>query len=179
MEVAMEAKSEGKLVDETADAEIKETVDKGVEMVEEVVIKTNTLTVDTTDKRGQAYRQANTYAAKKTVAQGMMDVALITANANQLRYLFEYQRYSPTFYPILVLIVVSLILQIAVGISLIFKGRFDMKGLSKSPNARRINNYVVVGVFLITIINVFIAAFSINVTPENRLVNGSNRTTNT
>ncbi|XP_034172314.2 ninjurin-A [Osmia lignaria lignaria] len=134
-----------------------------VQMIEEVVIKDSVPSVDTTDKKSQAYKQSNTYAAKKTVAQGMMDVALITANANQLRYLIEYQRYSPTFLIILSLIIISLMLQIAVGVSLIFKGRFDIKGQSKSLNARRINNYVVVGVFLITIINVFIAAFSISV----------------
>lgn len=45
--------------------------------------------------------------------------------------------------------------------SLIFKGRFDIKGKSKSPQAKKINNYVVVGVFLITIINVFIATFGV------------------
>ncbi|KAF7395470.1 hypothetical protein HZH68_009520 [Vespula germanica] len=132
--------------------------------VEKIVTsKDIVVSVDTTDKRSQAYntRAVNTFAAKKTVAQGMMDVALITANANQLRYLIEYQRNSPTFYVILILIVISLLLQIAVGVSLIFKGRFDMKGQSKSLNARKINNYVVVGVFLITIINVFVAAFSI------------------
>ncbi|XP_029035236.1 ninjurin-A-like [Osmia bicornis bicornis] len=134
-----------------------------VQMVEEVVVKDSVPSVDTTDKKSQAYKQSNSYAAKKTVAQGMMDVALITANANQLRYLIEYQRHSPTFLIILTLIVISLMLQIAVGVSLIFKGRFDIKGQSKSLNARRINNYVVVGVFLITIINVFIAAFSISV----------------
>jgi hypothetical protein len=33
--------------------------------------------------------------------------------------------------------------------------------MSKSLSAEKINNYVVVGVFLITIINIFIAAFSI------------------
>lgn len=133
--------------------------------LEEVVPKDAVVIVDTTDKRSQAYntRSANNFAAKKTVAQGMMDVALITANANQLRYLIEYQRNSPTFYIILILIVISLLLQIAVGVSLIFKGRFDIRGQSKSINARRINNYVVVGVFLITIINVFIASFSITV----------------
>ncbi|XP_076171354.1 ninjurin-A [Ptiloglossa arizonensis] len=133
-----------------------------LEVVEEVVVKESALSIDTTDKRSQQYKQ-NTYAAKKTVAQGMMDVALITANANQLRYLIEFQRKSPTFFVILSLIIISLMLQIAVGVSLIFKGRFDIKGQSKSLNARRINNYVVVGVFLITIINVFIAAFSISV----------------
>lgn len=132
--------------------------------VEEVVVKEDAAaSVDATDKKfhPRNARQSNTFAAKKTVAQGMMDVALITANANQLRYLIEYQQDSPTFHLILSLIIISLLLQIAVGVSLIFKGRFDMKGMSKSINAERINNYVVVGVFLITIINVFIASFSI------------------
>lgn len=55
---------------------------------------------------------ANTYAAKKTVAQGMMDIALITANANQLRFIIEYSRDTSTFYLVLLLIVVSLILQV-------------------------------------------------------------------
>ncbi|KAK1121318.1 hypothetical protein K0M31_010618 [Melipona bicolor] len=127
----------------------------------EIVVK-DIVSVDTTDKKSEAYK-SNSYAAKKTVAQGMMDVALITANANQLRYLIEYQRESSTFYLILSLIIISLFLQVAVGISLIFKGRFDIKGQSKSIQARKINNYVVIGVFLITIINIFIAAFSISV----------------
>jgi len=70
--------------------------------------------IDTTDKRNKDYttKQVNSFAAKKTVAQGMMDVALITANANQLRYLIEYQRNSPTFYLIMILIVISLLLQV-------------------------------------------------------------------
>ncbi|XP_078041312.1 ninjurin-A [Augochlora pura] len=148
--------------------EDKDKVDdvKVVEMdaVEEVVIKDPTMIVDTTDKRRE-YKQQNTFAAKKTVAQGMMDVALITANANQLRYLVEYQRQSPTFELILSLIIISLALQVAVGISLVFKGRFDVKGKSNSLTAQKINNYVVIGVFLITIINVFIASFSISVQP--------------
>ncbi|XP_012214572.1 ninjurin-A-like [Linepithema humile] len=159
------------------------TVITELEMIEDVVVKdptsikeevnedaANKESMDTTDKRNPNYnaRQASTFAAKKTVAQGMMDVALITANANQLRYLIEYQRNSPMFYVVMILIIISLLLQIAVGISLIFKGRFDIKGKSKSVNAQRINNYVVVAVFLITIINVFIAAFSItpNVLPS-------------
>ncbi|XP_032687130.1 ninjurin-1 [Odontomachus brunneus] len=129
-----------------------------VEAVEDVVVK-NIASTDTTDKKA---KQENSFAAKKTVAQGMMDVALITANANQLRYLFEYQRGSSMFYFIVVLISISLLLQVIVGVSLIFKGRFDLKGKSKSRKAQMINNYVVAAVFLITIINVFIAAFSIS-----------------
>ncbi|XP_014292259.1 ninjurin-A isoform X2 [Halyomorpha halys] len=108
--------------------------------------------------KGQSYGR---YAAKKTVAQGMMDLALITANANQLRYVIQYQSSSPTYYFVFTLIVISILLQIAVGICLIFKGRFDLKGDEKRIQANAINNYVIVGVFLVTVINVFIAAFSI------------------
>lgn len=52
------------------------------------------------------------FTAKKTAAQGMMDIALITANANQLRYLLEFSRQSTTFYTILALIIVSMCLQV-------------------------------------------------------------------
>jgi hypothetical protein len=55
---------------------------------------------------------ANTYAAKKTVAQGMMDIALITANANQLRYILEFGDRNTVFYAITVLIVISILLQV-------------------------------------------------------------------
>jgi hypothetical protein len=55
---------------------------------------------------------ANTYAAKKTVAQGMMDIALITANANRLRYVLEFGDRNAIFYTITVLIVVSILLQV-------------------------------------------------------------------
>ncbi|XP_066995508.2 ninjurin-A isoform X2 [Anabrus simplex] len=109
---------------------------------------------------------ANTYAAKKTVAQGMMDIALITSNANQLRYLLEFSQNSPTFYMNVILITISLMLQVAVGVSLIFKGRYDLGGEAKMAHANRLNNYVVVGVFMVTIINVFVAAFSVSGKPN-------------
>jgi hypothetical protein len=55
---------------------------------------------------------ANTYAAKKTVAQGMMDIALITANANQLRYILEFGDRNTVFYITTMLIVISILLQV-------------------------------------------------------------------
>lgn len=56
---------------------------------------------------------AATYNAKKTVAQGMMDIALLTANANQLRYILEFRDDEATnFAVLLVLIVCSLVLQV-------------------------------------------------------------------
>ncbi|XP_076286996.1 ninjurin-A [Lasioglossum baleicum] len=168
METMGEKGTPEKLENMDTDKDEMDKVDKNLELdtvVEEVVINDPTMIVDTTDKKSK-YKQSNTFAAKKTVAQGMMDVALITANANQLRYLLEYQKNTNTFLLILTLIIVSLSLQVAVGIGLVFKGRFDIKEKSKSNIAHRINNYVVVGVFLITIINVFIASFSISTQPS-------------
>lgn len=51
----------------------------------------------------------------------MMDIALLTANANQLRFLITYNSEEKTFYISAGLIVLSLIIQVAVGIGLIFK----------------------------------------------------------
>lgn len=39
-------------------------------------------------------------------------------------------------------------------------GRLDLKGEEKFRHANKMNNYIVVGVFIITIVNVFVAAFS-------------------
>lgn len=64
-------------------------------------------------KRRRAQTLHNSFAAKKTVAQGMMDVALITANANQLRFVLEYSAGSPSYYLVVGLIAVSLILQVS------------------------------------------------------------------
>ncbi|EEB12102.1 Ninjurin-1, putative [Pediculus humanus corporis] len=90
----------------------------------------------------------------------MMDVALITANANQLRFIVEYNQSSKTYVLAIALIIISLVLQMIVGICLIFKGRLDLKGEDKFRHANKMNNYIVVGVFIITIVNVFVAAFS-------------------
>nr|XP_018906189.1 PREDICTED: ninjurin-2-like isoform X1 [Bemisia tabaci]XP_018906190.1 PREDICTED: ninjurin-2-like isoform X2 [Bemisia tabaci] len=109
-------------------------------------------------RRGLSF--SNTYAAKKTVAQGMMDIALITANANQLRYLLRFNHSSSTFTVILSLIIFSLFLQVLVGVCLIFKGRCDLNGDSKYLQANQLNNFIVLAVFLVTVINVFIAAFT-------------------
>lgn len=54
-----------------------------------------------------------TYDTKKNMAQGMMDIALLTANANQLRYILEFRGVNSTnFVLLLVLIACSLILQV-------------------------------------------------------------------
>lgn len=57
----------------------------------------------------------NVYQHKKTLAQGMMDLALFSANANQLRYVIESFNRHPYYYPSLILISFSLLLQVSIN----------------------------------------------------------------
>ncbi|XP_050344439.1 ninjurin-A isoform X2 [Nymphalis io] len=103
----------------------------------------------------------NTYQQKKNLAQGMMDLALLSANANQLRYVLESSSTHPYYYPSLTFISLSIILQIAVGIGLIMNSRYNVKDDKDICKADKINNMTVLGVFLVTIVNVFITSFSV------------------
>ncbi|XP_034483207.1 ninjurin-1 [Drosophila innubila] len=97
------------------------------------------------------------YATSKNVAEGLMDIALLSANANQLRFMITYNHEASTYYYSLVLVILSLVLQVLVGIVLIFKRRLKR---SRSPHYMRTNELLVMGVFLITVINVLLAAFT-------------------
>lgn len=109
----------------------------------------------------QTIPDVNVYQHKKTLAQGMMDLALLSANANQLRYVLQTDGRHPYFYPALVLIGSSLLLQIAVGIGLILNSRYNVKDDDQMCKADRANNWTVIGIFLVTIFNVFISSFGV------------------
>lgn len=51
--------------------------------------------------------------------------------------------------------------QLVIGVALIFLGRYNVSHAEHVQKAERLNNWVVLGVFLITSINVFISAFGI------------------
>ncbi|XP_034483892.1 ninjurin-1 isoform X2 [Drosophila innubila] len=103
----------------------------------------------------------NAYQHKKTLAQGMMDLALLSANANQLRYVLETNTQHPYFYPSLLFISLSIIFQIAVGVGLIWNGRYNIKNEQEICRANRINNYTVIGIFIVTVVNVLLSAFGV------------------
>jgi len=103
----------------------------------------------------------NIYQHKKTLAQGMMDLALLSANANQMRYVLQTDGQHPYFLPSLIMIGMSLFLQIAVGIGLIWNSVYNVKEHDQMCKANKANNWTVVGIFLVTILNVFISSFGV------------------
>jgi len=50
-----------------------------------------------------------------------MDIALLSANANQLRFLITYNDKASTYIYSMIMVILSLVLQLLVGIMLIFK----------------------------------------------------------
>ncbi|KAG9332419.1 hypothetical protein JZ751_014517, partial [Albula glossodonta] len=71
-------------------------------------------------RQGPSPLNMNHYANKKSAAESMLDIALLMANASQLKAVLE-QGPDFTFYTTLVsLISISIILQVIVGILLIF-----------------------------------------------------------
>lgn len=103
----------------------------------------------------------NVYQQKKTIAQGMMDLALLSANANQFRYVLQSSGRHPYFYPSLIMIGLSLVLQVVVGIGLIWNSRYNVKDCEQMCKANRANNWTVIAIFLVTILNVFISSFGV------------------
>lgn len=66
----------------------------------------------------------NHYANKKSAVESLLDVALLMANASQLNAVLQQGPVFSFYVPLIALISLSLILQILVGVMLIFIGTF-------------------------------------------------------
>lgn len=90
----------------------------------------------------------------RNFAQALMNLALLAANVNQLKYLIESSEQRPLFYVSLSFIIASLILQLLVKICLMINCRFDLNNNEGAEKARRTNNFIMFAILLITLINV-------------------------
>lgn len=103
---------------------------------------------------------ANKYATKKTIAQGLLDVALLTANASQLKYILQVGEKHDFYTLMLTLIIVSIILQVIQGLLCVFLGTGLDINKEKDHNKANIANNVLLGLnVLIVAVNVIISAF--------------------
>ncbi|NXY36467.1 NINJ1 protein, partial [Pomatorhinus ruficollis] len=103
----------------------------------------------------------NHYANKKSAAESMLDIALLMANASQLKAVME-QGPSFSFYvPLIILISLSLTLQIIVGVLLIFLVKYDLNNPAKHGKLNFLNNLATGLVFIIVVVNIFITAFGV------------------
>ncbi|XP_062565254.1 ninjurin-2 isoform X1 [Armigeres subalbatus] len=104
---------------------------------------------------------ANRYATKKTIAQGMLDIALLTANASQLKYILQVGEKHEFYTLMLTLISISIILQLVVGILFVVIGSLNINRKKEQTAAIVLNDIIVVLIFLISLMNVIISGFGI------------------
>ncbi|CAB3381401.1 Hypothetical predicted protein [Cloeon dipterum] len=108
---------------------------------------------------------ANRYASKKTLAQGMLDIALLTANASQLKYILQVG-HQHEFYTLMVtLISISIILQILVGVLFVLLGGLNINKERDQRKAEVINDISTALIFVISIVNVIISGFGLETKP--------------
>ncbi|GFT63597.1 ninjurin-2 [Nephila pilipes] len=111
--------------------------------------------------KGGANLDANVYATKKTIAQGLLDVALLTANASQLKYLLQVGKEHEFYYVMMTLISLSIILQVLTGCMMLLVANTNLNEVKKQRRAENLNNAITVGVFLVAILNILISALGI------------------
>ncbi|XP_017103187.2 ninjurin-A isoform X5 [Drosophila bipectinata] len=91
---------------------------------------------------------ANRYATKKTIAQGMLDIALLTANASQLKYILQVGEQHQFYKLMLILISLSIVLQVAAGILLVVQSLISMHNPKDRSLGFTINHFVDAFIFL-------------------------------
>ncbi|XP_029681619.1 ninjurin-2 isoform X1 [Takifugu rubripes] len=102
----------------------------------------------------------NLYATKKTVAEGMLDVALFLANITHMKTVIEQGAGYRYYIAVLTLISFSLALQIVAGILIIIIARVELAFLHSCQRALNLLNNLTTGIIFLTfIINVIKAAF--------------------
>ncbi|KPP62858.1 ninjurin-1-like [Scleropages formosus] len=112
-------------------------------------------------RRNPGALNMNHYANKKSAVESMLDVALLTANASQLKAVVEQGPELSFYGPLVALISISLVLQVLVGVLLIFTVKWNLNDERKHFRLNILENISTVLVFVIVVVNIFIAAFGV------------------
>lgn len=121
----------------------------------------------------------NLYATKKTISQGMLDVALLTANISQLKYiLLEGKAVQPFYYFMLVCTILSILMQIAASCLVMLIGNTNINKKKEQKLANLLNDILTLIIFVITLTNIILNVFVIQHARNNFELN-TNKTNNT
>ena len=103
----------------------------------------------------------NIYALTKTIAKGLLNVALLTDNAKQLKLTVELGPEKCEFYGlILTLVIVSIVLQTTMAILGAFVGSKNINFEENQIKATALNRTILVCAILTVVDNVILAAFT-------------------
>ncbi|XP_059610583.1 ninjurin-2-like [Phlebotomus argentipes] len=105
---------------------------------------------------------ANRYATKKTLAQGILDLALLASNAAQLKHLLRIGDAHEFYTLLLALIVSSICLQVIQAVVCVVLGLIlDINNVAQQRVSDICNNVCVVIIIVTVAINVIISSFDL------------------
>lgn len=103
----------------------------------------------------------NNYALTKTVAKGLLNVALLTENAKQLKLTIQLGPEKDEFYAVTIsLVIISIVLQTAMAILGAFIGSKNINFEQNQKKATTLNRTILIFAVLTVIDNILLAAFS-------------------
>lgn len=100
----------------------------------------------------------NIYHDQKIFAHVLLNLALLSANANQLKYLLESYERRPLFYYSFSFIIASLVVQVLMKIILIVISRYNMCDPHQIVKAVKMSKVSILLIMLVTIVNIAISA---------------------
>lgn len=102
----------------------------------------------------------NDYATRKSFAQGMLDLALLTANASQLKYLLTVGEAHEFYHLLLTLVIVSISMQVFQAVIIIILAVvLDINKVEEHRKSNILNNILIIFTVISVVINVIISAF--------------------
>ncbi|PSN39655.1 hypothetical protein C0J52_18467 [Blattella germanica] len=107
--------------------------------------------------------QHNNYATRKTITQGLLDIALLTANAAQLKYILDFGESHPHYLLMIILLSVSIGLQLVRGcLNVVLGSLYNISQEDHQTAANVINNIVLGLGALTTVVNAVVSSFDMS-----------------
>ncbi|XP_062599724.1 ninjurin-2-like [Saccostrea cucullata] len=106
-------------------------------------------------------KSTSVHERKKTVAEGLLDIGLLVANASQLKSLFDRGVSYQYFHILLVLLILTFLVQITVGFLLLALANIE-EAIEDKKRYNRLNNAIMALVFIAVVINVMVSVFGIS-----------------
>ncbi|XP_055537616.1 ninjurin-2-like [Wyeomyia smithii] len=102
----------------------------------------------------------NDYATRKSFVQGLLDLALLTANAVQLKFILTVELDHPFYTLLLILILTSIALQILQAIIIVVLVMlFNINKIEEQRKSDIINNVLICITVVTVVVNIVISAF--------------------
>ncbi|XP_058827196.1 ninjurin-2-like [Topomyia yanbarensis] len=102
----------------------------------------------------------NSYASRKSFAQGMLDLAVLTANASQLKYLLTVGEAHEFYYLLMTLVLLSISLQVFQAVMIIILAIvLDVNKVEQHRKTDIVNNILIIFTVISVVMNIIISAF--------------------